>query len=154
MGSASKFSCVVGSPHTCAVKQHFSLMTKAADVLLCYPWRCHPGEPLISSTEQGQPFWWDQWFIKHQARFPSGASRCCSPIFTQASLYVLAVELALQSPSTVPVLARILGCWQGLAGLFNGCWGCWLPHAIHSCSGSQSLNHLLFPKLLSQLCLQ
>lgn len=153
MGSASKFSCVVGSPHTCS-QAAFQSHDKGSRSPFLLPMEVSPRQARDQQHRAGSALLTGQWFIKHQARFPSGANGCCSLIFTQASLYVLAAELALQSPSTVPVLARILGCWQGLAGLFNGCWGCWLPHAIHSCSGSQSLNHLLFPKLLSQLCLQ
>lgn len=30
---------------------------------------------------QGQPSWHGHWFIKHQARFPSGANWCCLPDF-------------------------------------------------------------------------
>lgn len=69
-------------------------------------------------------------------------------IFTQAILYVLVAELVLHCASTAPVPARIPGCWQGLTGLFNRHWGCCLPHAIYSCSGSQSLNHLSYLQCL------
>lgn len=153
MGSTSRFSCHTPAvtPHMCS-QAAFQPHDKGSRSPFLPPMEVSPRRALEQQhgcLGQAQPFWQGQWVIKHLVQMG-----VASLIFTQAGLYVLAAELVLQSPSTVPVLARILGCWQGLAGLFNQCSGCCLPHAIHSCSGSQSLNHLLFPMLLSQLFLR
>lgn len=149
MGSTSRFSCVVRSPPHRQRSSSVSASQEGSRSPFLLPMEvCYPGKPLSSTPGHMG------WGVSPSGR-ASGLQNMRpdsqlvqtgvpSLIFTQASLYVVVAELVLHSPSTTPVLARILGCWQGLSGLFNGRWGCCLPHVIYCCSGSQSLNRLSY----------